>query len=182
MQNLARLDEDSANFIRSRRASIGFLKMGAHVSAIWAPGKRIFLNSIYYSLNTDPGEPRLHSVLIHEVCHLKQGFFTALSVFGELEAWQLGFRVYQQLTGEPYHPRLAELMSLPLGWERPVLRRAQHLMQCYAGKNYRADLLPLYPLGREIKYRLGQRVEEALSCEKCNFLSLVASDKMNYPN
>jgi len=33
-----------------------------------------------------------------------------------------------------------------------MLKKAANLMQDYAGKGYRVDLLPLYPLGREIQY------------------------------
>jgi len=35
-----------------------------------------------------------------------------------------------------------------------VLKQAQGLMQDFAGKGYRSDLLPLYPIGKEIRYRL----------------------------
>ena len=155
VQNLAGLDAAMANFIRERRVSISFRECGAHVGAFWLPGNRIYLNLRHYSLRTDPKDPRIQSILIHEIRHLQQGFFTALSIYGELEAWQLQFRVQQELTGEPYHPNLVELMSLPLGWDRAVLRRAQALMQVYASQAYRSDLLPLYPWGRELKYRLG---------------------------
>jgi hypothetical protein len=74
-----------------------------------------------------------------------------------LEAWQLQFRLYHQLIDKPMHPAIAELLSLPLEYDRVVLRRAVPLMQAYAGKGYRADLLPLYPLGREIKYWVTRR-------------------------
>ncbi|HEY3313389.1 MAG TPA: hypothetical protein VGK00_17235 [Anaerolineales bacterium] len=156
LKNLAEVDESAAKFIRDQRVSIGFWKQGAHTSAIWAPGKRIFFNPRYYSLKTDPRDPLVHSILIHEVRHLQQGIFTALSVYGELDAWQLGFKVYHEMTGYPYHPKLVELMSLSLILDRDVLRRAQVLMQGYAGKSYRADLLPLYPWGLELKFRLGR--------------------------
>jgi hypothetical protein len=43
-------------------------------------------------------------------------------------------------------------MTLPLEYDREVLRKAATLMQQYAGKGYRVDLLPLFPAGREIKY------------------------------
>jgi hypothetical protein len=155
VQNLGRLDAQAAKFIHDQRVSIGFWKQGAHVGAFWTPGKRIYLNPIHYSLQSDPDDPLVQSILIHEVRHLQQGFFTALSIYGELEAWQLQFRVYRELTGLPYDPKLAELMSLPLGWDRPGLRRAQALMQAYAGKNYRADLLPLVPLVRNINQHKG---------------------------
>jgi len=162
LQNLARVDNSSADFFRSHSVKLSFWRQGAHVSAIWTLGRWILLNKRYYSLQTDPAEPLLLSVLIHEIRHLQQGFFAALSVYGELEAWQLGFRVYRELTGLPYHPKLVEFMTLPLGWDRDILRRAQNLMQEYAGKNYRADLLPLYPWGREIKYKLGVLKSETL--------------------
>ena len=94
------------------------------------------------------------TLLIHEVKHLQQGLFRALSVYGELEAWQLQFRLYHQLTGKPMHPAIAEMISLPLEYDRTVLCRARDLMQAYAGKGYRSDLLPLFPWGKEIKYWL----------------------------
>ncbi|HNQ93466.1 MAG TPA: hypothetical protein PKH47_02195, partial [Anaerolineales bacterium] len=76
------------------------------------------------------------------------------SVYGELEAWQLQFRLYHQKTDAKMHPVIEKLLSLPLSWDRAVLKQAQVLMQDFAGKGYRADLLPLYPLGKEIRYRL----------------------------
>jgi hypothetical protein len=157
LHTVARVDENSVNFIRDQHVKIGFLKQGSASSAIWAPGKRIFLNPKYFSLDTEPSDPRLHSILVHEVCHLKQGFWMALSIYGELEAWQLGFNVYRELTGLSYHPNLIELMSLPLGMDRAILRRAQVLMRVYAGQGYRADLLPLFPLPGEINYWLRRR-------------------------
>lgn len=153
--NLAKVDAQSAAYIHNKHVKIGFYKQGPHTSAIWFPGQRIFLNPRYYSLETDPSDPLLLSILIHEVCHLRQGFTLALSVYGEMEAWQSGFSVHKQLTGLAYHPNLVEFMSLSLSWDREVLRRAQQLMLGYAGKSYRADLLPLYPIGKEIAFWLG---------------------------
>jgi hypothetical protein len=43
-------------------------------------------------------------------------------------------------------------MTLPLAYGRDALKKAAKLMQDYAGKGYRIDLLPLFPLGREIRY------------------------------
>ena len=48
-------------------------------------------------------------------------------------------------------------MSLPLEHDRTILKKAAYLMQAYAGKGYRADLLPLFPLGQEIKYQIIKR-------------------------
>jgi hypothetical protein len=49
------------------------------------------------------------------------------------------------------------LMKLPLGYDRAVLKEAVCLMRAYAGKGYRADLLPLFPLPREIRYWMIRR-------------------------
>jgi hypothetical protein len=163
LELLSRVDEPCVRYLRSRRTKIGFSRQSASTGAIWFIDGNIYLNSRYYNLQTAPGDPHLLSLMVHEVRHLQQGFFTALSVYGELEAWQLGFRIYQNLTGQlplgrngNQHEALLEIMSLPLNWDRQILRRAQTLMQVYAGKGYRSDMLPLYPLGKEIKYWLKQ--------------------------
>lgn len=154
-ERLEQVDSDSVNFVRSQKVRINFSNRGAHVSAIWTIGMRIYLNARYFSVETSPDDPYILGVVMHEIRHLQQGFFTALSVYGELDAWQLGFRVQHQLSGKPYPANLMELMALPLVFNRDVLQRARVLMQIYASKKYRVDLLPLYPLGREIKYHFG---------------------------
>jgi hypothetical protein len=58
------------------------------------------------------------------------------------------------MTHVKMHPSIEKLLALPLSWDRAVLGQACRLMQEYAGKGYRADLLPYYPLGKEIRYRL----------------------------
>jgi len=163
LETLSRVDEDCVAYLRSHRTKIGFSRQSASTGAICIIDRNNNLNSRDYTPQTAPNDPHLLALMVHEVRHLQQGFFTALSVYGELEAWQLGFRVYQNLTGhlplgQGYNPHAAvlEIMSLPLNWDRQVLRRAQILMQVYAGKGYRSDLLPLYPLGKEIKYWLKQ--------------------------
>jgi len=147
----------AAEFLRTHKTVVGFWKVRKNVGAFWTVLGTIHFNSIYYSRNTDMNDVGMLTLLIHEVKHLQQGFILALSVYGELEAWQLQFRLYHQLTGKPMHPTIAEFMSLPLEYDRAVLRKAVTLMQAYAGKGYRADLLPLYPLWREIRYWLTRR-------------------------
>lgn len=144
----------TAAFLRARKTKIGFQRVRRNVGAFWTPFGNIRLNSVHYSYETALSEPRILTLTIHETRHLQQGPAVALSVYGELDAWQLEFRVYRRLTGRELHPALNELMSLPFGWDRAVLRRAQSLMQGYAGKGYRVDLLPLYPLGRELAFRV----------------------------
>jgi hypothetical protein len=45
-------------------------------------------------------------------------------------------------------------MTLPLALDRVVLKRAAGLMQAYAGKGYRIDLLPLFPWKQEVQHWL----------------------------
>lgn len=142
----------AVGFLRSRGTKIGFKKVRPNVGAFWTVFGNIRLNSHYYGYNTPLDDLRIKTLIVHEVRHLQQGLFTALSVYGELDAWQLEFGIYHRVRGRYPHPAIAELMTLPLSHDRAVLRKAAKLMQAYAGKGYRADLLPLYPWGREIRY------------------------------
>ena len=141
----------AVNFLRARGTQIGFKKVRPNVGAFWTVFGNIRLNSHYYSYETPLDDLRIKTLIIHEARHLQQGFITALSVYGELDAWQLEFGIYHRIKGKYPHSAIAELMTLPLKYDRDVLEKAVTLMQAYAGKGYRTDLLPLYPLGREIK-------------------------------
>lgn len=157
LESLGEEGKNAADYLRANRTHIGFWKARKNVGAFWTFLRTVHLNSLYYSMNSETKNIDMLTLLIHEVKHLQQGVILALSIYGELEAWQLQFRLYYQLTGKPVHPVIAEMLSLPLAYDRAVLRRAQELMQAYAGKGYRADLLPLYPLGREIQYWLARK-------------------------
>ena len=151
----------AADFLRARRTKIGFKHVRPNIGAFWTPFGNIRLNSQYYTYETPLDDLRIKTLIIHEARHLQQGLIIALSVYGELDAWQLEFAVYHRIKGSYPHPAIAELMTLPLGYDRAVLKKAAVLMQAYAGKGYRADLLPLYPMDKEIRYRLLR--EKALS-------------------
>jgi hypothetical protein len=155
LQALAQTGEDgraTADYIRSRETVIRFKKARRSVAAFWTPSKKIYLNSYHYSHATPLTNPYMLSLIVHEVKHLQQGPIVALSVYGELEAWQTGYHFYHQLSGDYPSDVIAEIMSLPLDWDRVILSRARELMQVYAGKGYCVDLLPLYPINREIRY------------------------------
>jgi len=147
-------DEGQATmqYIRSNKTKIGFKRVRPNVGAFWTLFGNIHLNSQYYNYDTSLDDVRIKTLVIHEVRHLQQGPVTALSVYGELDAWQLEFGIYHRIKGRYPHPAIPELMTLPLAYDRDVLKKAAKLMQDYAGKGYRIDLLPLYPLGREIRY------------------------------
>lgn len=142
----------AVEFLRARKTKIGLKKVRPNVGAFWTVFGNIHLNSLYYTYDTPFDDLRIKTLIIHEARHLKQGCIVALSVYGELDAWQLEFGIYHRITGKYPHPAIAELMALPLEYDRAVLKQAACLMQTYAGKGYRVDLLPLFPLPREIKY------------------------------
>jgi len=155
-----RLEEpgrEAAEYLRTHRTYIGFWKVRKNVGAFWTVLRTVHFNSVYYSRDTQVDNISMLTLLIHEVKHLQQGVFLALSVYGELEAWQLQFRLYHKLTNAPMHSAIVELLDLPLEYNREVMKKAVMLMQAYAGKGYRADLLPLYPLSREIRYWLTRK-------------------------
>jgi hypothetical protein len=147
------IGEQTTAYLRARRTGISFRKRSAAVGALWTVWRSIQLNTLYLTPET-LSEPRLLSLIVHETRHLQQGFFTALSVYGELDAWQVDFNFQKSLTGQYPHPLIAEICALPLSLDRKVLQTARTLMQAFAGKGYRVDLLPLYPLPREIRYWL----------------------------
>jgi hypothetical protein len=150
----------AVEYIRTHRTRIGFRRARRSVGAFWTLPGNILLNSFHYDNESVLNNPRAWTLLIHEVRHLEQGWLTALSVYGELDAWQHEFRAFQRITGGQLHPAVHEILSIPLGWDRPNLRRARSLMQTFAGRGYRADLLPLYPLHKEIRcwLKLGKPV------------------------
>lgn len=157
LEQLGEEGDNAAKYLRTHRTYIGFWKVRKNVGAFWTMFRTIHFNTNHYSYQTDIANNSMLTLLIHEVKHLQQGIMLALSVCGELEAWQLQFRLYYKLTGSQPHPAIAELMTLPLEYNRDVLKKAAKLMQDYAGKGYRVDLLPLYPLGREIQYWLTRK-------------------------
>jgi len=154
VRDLGEEGRSAVGFLRARGTKIGFQHVRPNVGAFWTAFGNIRFNSRYYSYDTPLDDLRIKTLVIHEARHLQQGILIALSVYGELDAWQLEFGLYHRIKGSYPHPAVAELMTLPLEYDRTVLKKAANLMQAYAGKGYRIDLLPLLPLGREIRYWL----------------------------
>ncbi len=141
------LGAEAVQYIRQRGVRLYFLKHSKNTGARWSIFRHISLNSLYYSLKSDLKDPKLLSLIVHEVHHLKQGARVAWSVYGELDAWQVEYFFYKKLTGKTLHPALEELLGIPLTYDKTVLRHVVTLMHAYAGKGYHADWLPLRPLG-----------------------------------
>ena len=147
----------AVEYVRTHKTKVGFKKVRPSSGAFWTPFGNINLNSRYYTYETPLDDLRIKTLLIHEARHLQQGMMTALSVYGELDAWQLEFGIYQRVRGRYPHPAIAELMTLPVVCDRAVLKKAVRLMQAYPGRRYRAHLLPLFPWKREIRYWLSRK-------------------------
>lgn len=143
---------DAVNYVLEHGIHIGIKKARINVSAFTTLFRRFYLNSVHFTQETALENPRAWALFIHETLHLKQGLFTMLSIYGELEAWQLENRVYKRITGKTLRPIIEELLTLPFGMNRDVLRRARAIMTEYAGKGYGANFLPLYPIHKEILY------------------------------
>ncbi len=156
---LARLDETgpegraARDFLRARRIRVGLRSQPT--GARWTAFGRIELAPSQLA-----DEAYALSLIVHEVRHLKQGTCGALSVRGELEAWQEQFVFLKSLTGKysssPRHQALIEeMMTLSID-SRADLQRARALMREYAGPKYRINWLPLFPL----TYWLGSSVKK----------------------
>ena len=146
--------EAAHRYLTQRRTRIRIRKQNS--GARWTLFRNIEFNPIYLDGKNDP---YALSLLVHEVHHLKQGLHLALSVSGELDAWQVQFAYLKSLTKKyspvPQHEAtITELMSLSPS-NREHLKRARVLMQQFAGKKYRIDLYPLLPLGKEFLYKTG---------------------------
>lgn len=148
----------AVQFVRANRVRVGLKRARKSVGAFWQFGRRFFLNSVHYSMESALENPRAWTLFVHEVRHLQQGAVTALSVYGELDAWQYEFRLYKRLTGKTLKPELEELLTLPLDFERGNLRRARELMTKFAGFWYGAWILPLYPIHHELRYWVTRKI------------------------
>ncbi|MEN9562328.1 MAG: hypothetical protein RIR73_572 [Chloroflexota bacterium] len=152
-QKVAESSEEGAEavrFVRANNIRVGLRRARKSVGAFWKLGKAFYLNKVHYTAESALENPRAITLFVHEVRHLQQGVLTAMSIYGELDAWQIEFRLYKKLTGKTLKPELEELLALSLGYNRATLKHARQLMMKYAGFWYGAWILPLYPIHKEI--------------------------------
>jgi hypothetical protein len=133
----------AARYIAKHDVEIGFSKQ--NTGARWTADGRIELNDKHYSLSTNPANPYLLSLIIHEVVHLEQGIYRALSVEGEYEAWRSQIAAREEL-GKPVRSRywraIAQLPSLPT--KRDLLLARSAMMKATSW-TYLIWLLPIRP-------------------------------------
>ena len=157
--------QHAAEYIVANEVQIKFRTLGA--GAMWWIDGNMYLNSDRYSLQTRPDHPYMLALIAHEAKHLEQGPVVALSVYGELEAWQVQYEVFKEIVGASpgtYEERMAwdELSQIPLSYSRDDLEKARELIQYLAGPDYPINEIPLWPMPEEIAERL-ERTSESLA-------------------
>ena len=144
----------SAKYISQHRIRLGFSPQ-KHSGACWFDWRTlrfgVFLNA--RCADRGPENRFLCSLLAHEAKHLEQRVVEALSVRGELVAWQLQYDILTQSPGTPLGDAWEELRGLDPD-SRAGLKRARALMKRIGGPGYRIGWLPLWPLPAEVVYRL----------------------------
>ncbi len=130
----------------------------------YSGGGWTLLHDITFAPDTDFPSRFAAALIMHEVFHLGQSFFTRLSVQGELLAWQTQRLGYQQAFGKNIgdpgeaYPGTRDKWDLLSGLSpdnRQDLAQAKDLMSKISGM-YRSDCLPLTPLFNEMWYYLKQ--------------------------
>ena len=81
---------ETVAYFRAQGTKIGFRRTKPSIGAWWTIGRNVHLNTRYHSYDSSLNNTRVYTLLIHEARHLQQGFFTALSVYGELDALAIG--------------------------------------------------------------------------------------------
>jgi hypothetical protein len=143
---------EAVRFVREKKIRVGLRRARRSVGAFWTWTRSFYLNKVYYTAESALENPRAWTLFVHEVRHLQQGILTAMSIYGELDAWQYEFRLFKKITGKQLKPELEELLLLPLNSDRATLSHARRLMTKFAGFWYGAWILPLYPIHKELVY------------------------------
>jgi hypothetical protein len=134
------------DLIHRKKIQIGCKRHGHGAAASWDVfnPRRIWLDDEYRdvgALSADQFAEML-SLIVHEAVHLDQPFFRRLTVIGELEAWQTGFRVFRQLAGRYPNALAARMMELPLQRHKSNISLTRQLMKQF-NRAYLAEwLLP----------------------------------------
>jgi len=139
-----------AMYIMNNNVQFGFTDQ--NTGASWTFDGNINLSAQSYSLNTSPAHVYMLSLIVHEARHLEQGRLLALSVLGELDAWQIQYDALVELGESHPENRLTNadlIRMLPSPSAGPVsdadLMAAGELMIQSQGWGYLVWLLPLRP-------------------------------------
>jgi hypothetical protein len=148
----------AANYIISNNINLEFHAYDSfieklflsHVAGGWANENGqsvIHLNSNLYNSTSVAGEDWAIATVAHEATHLDQGELLAASVLGELEAWQVTYRLLEDRKAYDLidSDALRNLNKLPLVNDQFILHAAKGYMFLYAGPTYFSWALPLSP-------------------------------------
>src|SRR5689334_9490087 len=81
----------AVEYVKANKIRIGFKRVRKSVGAFWTLWRGFYLNSRYYTPESSLEQVRAWTLFVHEVRHLQQGPISALSIHGELDAWQYEF-------------------------------------------------------------------------------------------
>lgn len=152
---LSELNTERSLLPSAKKFHIRVMKLNKAKSGMYLGFGLILLNARYVSNEAELINAKWLNIIAHEMEHARHGAITAFSVYGELQAWQAGFKVLEQYGNKPLSGLAKEILNLPITKDRGVLRQAQELMRLFAGDAYGIQNRTLYPLFEEIKYRLG---------------------------
>jgi hypothetical protein len=154
----------SADYIRAHATQVGYFPQKS------SGGGWTLLGNLTLPPESDLNDQRILAVITHEVFHLQQSIAMRLSIQGELLAWQFEYQAYHDATGKYYGERGLPFDGTSAQWDelsrlsvdsRQDLARAQRLMK-EVSSVYRAEKLPLYPLGHEVKHALEKGFRRAV--------------------
>lgn len=152
LAHIGDVGKEITEYVGARRLRVGFTPQ-KNSGARWFDWRRlrfgVFVNADYAS--DSPGAPHIAALIAHEVKHLQQGLHKALSVRGELAAWQVQYDVLDALSAAPQDPRWRQLRKLDPG-SREDLLLAKSLIKRLGGRGYHIELLPLLPFGEQMGY------------------------------
>jgi hypothetical protein len=158
LRNSGPLGRGIAEYVEAKRVPLGFSRQSTS-GATWLAWRAlrlgIFLNARYVARL--PEDPRVFALVAHEARHRQQGFLEALSVRGELDAWQLHYDVLDQAGAAPKNAAWLELRQLAPS-VRDDLRRARDLIKAIGGKSYHIEWMPLTPVPEEVRHWLGTAI------------------------
>jgi len=153
-----------ADYIRAHATQLGYFPQKS------SGGGWTLFGNLTLLPESDLSDQRNLAIIIHEVLHLQQSLVMRLSIQGELLAWQFEYQAYHNATGKYYGEKGLPFDGTSIQWDelsrlsaasRQDLARAQILMK-EVSSVYRAEKLPLYPLGREVKHALVKGFRRAI--------------------
>ncbi|HET89885.1 MAG TPA: hypothetical protein ENN99_03970 [Chloroflexi bacterium] len=147
----------AAHYIRAHDVQIRFARQST--GARWTLRGDIELNEPAFCLQSNPTDPRLLGLVVHEATHLEQGIGLALSVAGEVRGWQAEFAARAELNAPIPAIHWRTIAQLPDPPTDADLRLARAGMLRMAGYRYLIWLLPLRPnWWTRLAERLGARL------------------------